>query len=445
MKFYNRETELAVLRETEKQSRSSAQMTFVVGRRRIGKTSLLYHAFEKTEHLYLFVAKKNEALLCEEFVEEIKKKLDVPVFGELRTFRDVFGMLMELSRTRSFTLIIDEFQELMSVNPSTYSEMQNIWDTAKNSSHINLILCGSIYSLMIRIFQNSREPLFGRATHRIHLKALNVITLRQIMHDYRADDLPENMLAFYLFTGGVPKYVELLAQVQAFSLGAILNEIFAENSLFIEEGRNVLVEEFGKDYGNYFSILSLIASGKTARPEIESMMGIQVGGFLDRLENEYGLIRKVRPLLAKPNSRSVKFKINDNFLNFWFRYIYKNRSAVEISNFTFLKDVVRKDYPTYSGHILEKYYTEELKLSGKFNRIGTYWEKQNQNEIDIVAINDKDKQIVFVEVKRNPDKINIPVLQQKSQNIQRQFSGYRFEFKGLSLSDISHSPTFDSV
>jgi AAA+ ATPase superfamily predicted ATPase len=147
-KFYNREKEIALLLNIEKKSMEAAQMTFVVGRRRIGKTSMLVQTFREKRSLYFFVQKKNEALLCEEFKAEIQEKLGVNIFGEFRTFKDVFGYLTELSKTRNFTLIIDEFQEFRNINPSIYSEMQNIWDSNKDNSKINLILCGSIYSLM---------------------------------------------------------------------------------------------------------------------------------------------------------------------------------------------------------------------------------------------------------------------------------------------------------
>src|SRR5690606_12198528 len=100
MKFYNRDSELSLLRSIEETSRIYAQMTFVVGRRRIGKTSLLTTAYTRSNCLYFFVAKKNEALLCEEFIEEIRGKLDVPIFGVIKTFREVFGFLIELSKTR---------------------------------------------------------------------------------------------------------------------------------------------------------------------------------------------------------------------------------------------------------------------------------------------------------------------------------------------------------
>lgn len=425
-----------MLKNIEERSRETGQMTFVVGRRRIGKTSLLLKAHQNSPYLYFFVAKKNEALLCEEFIREIRHKLQVEPFGTFNSFNSVFGYLMDLAKTRHFTLIIDEFQEFNSINAAVFSDMQHIWDRYKDAAKINLILCGSVYSLMTRIFQNANEPLFGRATARMHLKAFPISTLKEILADHRPDYTSEDLLAFYIFSGGVAKYVELLVGEKAFTLNSILEVVLRENSLFLDEGKNVLIDEFGKDYGNYFSILSLIASSKTSRPEMESILEIPIGGHLDRLENAFDLITKVRPVLSKPNSRSVKYRINDNFLAFWFRFIYKNRSAVEIGNMVYLKNIVQRDYTIFSGHMLEKYFKEKMMEEGRFSTLGTYWEKGNQNEIDIVGINDMEKLVVFAEVKRKKVKIDIGALQRKAANIQAKLAGYQAEFLGLSLEDM---------
>jgi AAA+ ATPase superfamily predicted ATPase len=436
MKFYNRERELTLLGRIERLSTHTAQMTFMVGRRRIGKTSLLLKAYESGVCLYFFVAKKSESLLSQEFYEQIRQQLDVPLFGEIKTFKEVFGLLMELSKSRNFTVIIDEFQEFTAINPSVFSDMQNIWDRNKQESKINLILCGSVYSLMKRIFEGSKEPLFGRATQRIHLQPFDIVTLKEILKDYHPQYTNEDLLAFYLFTGGVAKYVELLVQAQTFTFPSILREVLSENSLFLDEGKNVLIDEFGKDYGNYFSILSLIASGKTSRVAIESVMEIQTGGFLDRLENEYGIIRKIRPIFASEGSRTVKYAIEDNFLSFWFRFIYKYRSAVEAGNLEYLQEIVIRDYPTYCGRILERYFMEKIRNEKKYNLIGTYWERGNQNEIDIVAVNDLEKNVLLAEVKRKRENINIQKLTQKAQTLSKQLKGYQAVYIGLSLEDM---------
>lgn len=436
MKFYNREKELAQLKLMRERAVLSAQMTVVVGRRRIGKTSLLKKSIENQRSVYLFIAKKNEALLCEEFVEIIKISLDVNLFGKITQFKDLFSWLMELSEKRSFTLIIDEFQEFINVNGAVFSDMQNIWDAKKEQSKINLILCGSIYSLMKKIFEDAKEPLFARATGRIHLKPFGIETLRGILSEYNEDYSNEDLLAFYTFSGGVAKYVENLVNVNAFSLDNILEEIFKPNSLFLEEGKNVLVEEFGKDYATYFSILSLIASSKTSRPEIESILETSVGGFLDKLEIDYGLIKKIKPIFSRPNGRKIKYAIEDNFLNFWFRFIYKYRTTIEIENYELVKTVVKRDYSSFVGKILEKYFREKMMDSKEFTGIGTYWESGNQNEIDIVAINEIEKKLVVAEVKLNKQKISMPLLQQKARGMAERFKGYQIEYIGYSLEDM---------
>ncbi len=436
LKFYNREKEIEQLNQIEQLSQTSAQMTFVIGRRRIGKTALLKKAFNEKTMLYFFVEKKNEALLCEEFVTEIRNKLQVNIYGELRNFKSIFGFLMDLSQTRNFTLIIDEFQEFKSVNASVYSEMQNVWDSAKDASKLNLVLCGSVYSMMKQIFENSKEPLFGRATARMHVKAFDIATLKMIIGDYKPNFTNEDVLAFYLLTGGVAKYVELLAQANAFSLEKIVDVVFAENSLFLDEGKNVLIDEFGKEYGNYFSILSLIASSKTSRSEVESILGINIGGYLDKLENDYGLIAKVRPILSKPASKSVKYRLNDNFLNFWFRFVFKYRGAIETENFDFMKDIFMRDYKTYSGIILERYFREKISKEMNLSQLGSYWETGNKNEIDIVALNEYEKTALIAEVKRNKDKIDLKILKEKSVQLINNLPGYIINYQGFSLENM---------
>lgn len=436
MKFYDRQTELALLDKIEVLSRSTAQMTIVVGRRRTGKTSLLKKANENSVNVYFFVSKKAESLLCFEFMEEVRLKLQLPDYIEIRTFSGVFAYLMDISKTKPFTLIIDEFQEFYNINSSIYSEMQNIWDSKKQESKINLLICGSVFTLMNRIFQNAKEPLFGRAMHRINIEPFGVSTLKEIISDYEPDYMNEQLLAFYMMTGGVAQYVELLVNVNAFGIDSMLNEILTENSFFLGEGKNMLIGEFGKEYAMYFSILSLIASGKTSRIEIESILERHTGGHLERLEKDYRLIKKIQPIFAKPGSRTVKYQIIDNFLSFWFRFIYKNQGAVEIKNFDYIKDLVLRDYSVYSGIILERYFRQKLIETKEYNQIGSYWESGNRNEIDLVAVNDLKKKVLIAEVKRKKEKINLQVLEVKAEKLLQRFSDYTVTFSGFSIEDM---------
>ena len=99
---------------------------------------------------------------------------------------------------------------------------------------------------------------------------------------------------------------------------------------------------------------------KTARTEIESILGKDIGGYLNRLENEYSIIKKVKPILAKVGSRTIKYEIIDNFFNFWFRFIYKYKSIVEAESYDRLKSIIKRDFSTFKDKFLEKLFIEIL-------------------------------------------------------------------------------------
>ena len=434
MQFYNRENELDILGKLHEQAKTGGRMTVLIGRRRVGKTVLALEFARSQKHIYLFAAKKSEPLLCLEYIEEIKKQFNVPVIGEIRTFKDIFALLLEISRQEHITLIIDEFQEFYNINPSVYSDIQHLWDLNKQQCKLNLICIGSIYSLMHKIFENSKEPLFERADRIIHIKPFKIKTMSRILRDYGFTDI-KTLFDFYLFTGGVPRYMDILVKNSIFSYEQIVDFMIEEYSPFINEGRNLLIEEFGKEYGTYFSILELISVGKTSRSEIESILERQAGGYLDRLENDYAIIAKDKPIDAKPNARVQKYKIIDHFLNFWFRFIYRHRSAVEAGNYNYIKQIVNRDYQVYSGRILESFFRQLFADTHRFNKIGSYWEKGNQNEIDLVAVNDIEKTIVIAEIKFNKEKIRIEGLKKKSESLLAAYSRYTPQWLALSLAD----------
>jgi uncharacterized protein len=436
MKFYDREAELQLLENIRNRSEQSGMMTILTGRRRIGKTTLIREAFQEAGFLYFFVSRKNEALLCEEFIAETESKTTKKVLGKFSGFAKLFEYLLVQSQSYHISLVLDEFQEFFQVNKSVFGDMQNLWDTYKNTSKMNLVFSGSVHSLMKKIFENTKEPLFGRANEKIYLKPFSIDTLTRIMQDHSPTFQPDDLLSFYILTGGVAKYVEIFADKGCFTFTKMLDEIFRENSFLLDEGKNVLIEEFGRDYATYFSILSLIASAKTSRSEIESILEKNIGGYLEKLENEYQLISGHRPIFSKPGSRSVKYFINDNFLNFWFRFIYKYKAAIEIGNFNFLRKMVERDFTTFSGHFLEKYFREKLALSGEYSQIGRFWSSRNQNEIDIVAINEYEKYALIAEVKRNKNKISMDLLRNRAENMTKKLPGYRVEFAGFSLEDM---------
>lgn len=436
MKFFNRTSELKELRLMYSQSQNTARMTVITGRRRVGKTMLALEFAKSHKHLYFFVSKKAEHLLCAEYLEQIKKLFKLPVIGEIKSFKDIFNLLLQLSRKERFTLIIDEFQEFYAVNSSVFSDIQHLWDINKGECRLNLICIGSIHSLMYKIFEQAKEPLFGRADRIIRLRPFTIRDTYAVVNDYGQGD-SKTLFNVYLFTGGLPKYLDILTANTNLTLDDILDFMLTENSPFIHEGRTLLIEEFGKEYGTYFSILELIASGKTSRSEIDSYLEIHAGAYLARLETEYAIVSRHRPINEKPMSRLQKYSITDNFLNFWFRFIFSNRSAAENGNFGYIREIINRDYSTYSGRILERYYQQLFSETGKYNKIGSYWEKGNKNEIDLVAINDMRKSIIIADIKLSPSRINLDVLRGKSTSLLRDYIGYKPQMLGLSLEDAT--------
>ena len=439
MKFYNREKEIGQLNEIKAKALKNAQLTVVTGRRRIGKTQLLIEATKNDATLYFFVARKSEALLCEDFIKEIKDKLNIPVLGKVDSFFEIFTFLMDVSKTKSFTLIIDEFQDFYKINASIYSDIQKVWDLSNEESKINLIVCGSIYSLMSKIFKDAKEPLFGRATNFIKIHPFNTTTLQNILIDFNKNFTAEDLLALYTFTGGVAKYVQLFMDNTITNYQQMIAYMLQEDAVFLGEGKNILIGEFGKEYAIYFSIIAAIANGKTKRNDIEQLLQREVGGYLTRLENDYGIIIKKQPIFIKSRTKQFRYEIVDNFLTFWFRFIFKYQHIIEIGNYTLLKEIVTRDYATFSGFQLEKYCKKQLVETQKYSRIGGFWDSKGENEIDIIAVDEINKKIDFYEVKRQKKNIDLSKLQVKVDYFLKQHSflnDYEKNLIAFSMEDI---------
>lgn len=440
MRFYDRSSELAELKRIQALSFTDhSRMTVITGRRRIGKTSLIMKAVKDSPTVYLFVSRKNEASLCAEYVPLISQALHIYVPEEIKTFRSLFQYLMEQAKRMHFNLVIDEFQEFYNINESIYSDIQNLWDQYRMESHMNLIVSGSIYSLMQKIFRNSKEPLFGRADNIIKLGAFDIATLKEIMHDYRPAYTHDDLLALYSFTGGVPKYVELFCDNNVLDVEGMISFMIRDNSSFTDEGKYLLIEEFGKNYATYFSILSAIAGGINTQSAIEAALGEKsIGGQLKRLIEDYNVITRKRPILAKEGTQAIRYEITDHFLRFWFNYFDRYRSLVEIKNFIGLQKIVQDDYPTYSGKCLELYFQQQMAESCQYRAIGSWWELKNgQNEIDIVALKMEKERAVAIEVKRPKKNFKPELFKAKVEHLKNKvLPKYEIEMKCLSLEDM---------
>lgn len=436
MRFYDREKEIAELKRLDDLAERNAQLTVLMGRRRTGKTTLMMHALEGKPYLYFFVGKKAEQLQCIDFQRQIESVLGLHIHGQAKSIASLMEELMIYARSTKVTLVIDEFQRLADIDDGIISSIQNVWDRYHRESRIHLIACGSIYSMMHRIFEDRREPLFGRKTARIDLKPFTTNVIKQILHDHNPAYTSEDFLMLYAITGGVAKYVAQLMDEGCKTWEDMLHAVCRPASVFLEEGTELLVGEFGRKYQIYYSILQLIAKGMTSQAEIDSIIGKNTGRYLDTLDTEYSLINKRRPMWAKPNSQGVKYYIDDCFLMFWFRFIEANRSVVELGKLDLLAEIIRQDYIQFSGFVLEKYFRQQYGERERVTEVSHWWDSKGENEIDLIAIEKMERRVTVAEVKRNPRKFNAQVLEEKYQHIKSHLRGYQVDLKGLSLEDM---------
>ena len=436
MRFYNREEELEILAKNREQSANQSVMTTLIGRRRTGKTSLLLKSVEGARHLYLYVSKDNEQMLCKKFQEQATAALGVQIFGQTSSFGELFEQLMRYGIDNNYTLIIDEFQNFLSINKSIPSSIQDVWDRYKDRARVNLILCGSIYSMMKRIFENGDEPLYGRRDSNMRLLPFSISTLKQILADHNPNYVAEDLLCLYMLTGGVAKYVALLMDAKATTKDKMLRCALAPDSPFLSEGTELLVSEFGRDYGTYFSILQLIAGGMTTQSEIDSIIGKNTGAYLNNLHVDYTFISKNTPILSKPGARNIKWQIDDPFLRFWFRFVYPYQGLIESNRTELLVQYVSDNYAQFTGKTLERLFHDRMWQSGQYTRIGNWWDKKGEQEIDMVALNEFDKTCVIAEIKRNPKKLSLSNLETKAATLSSEIKEYSIKYQLLSLEDI---------
>lgn len=437
MKFYDREKELQILRRNWEKSEQKSFFTVMMGRRRIGKTALLLRTQKEQRMLYLYVSKDNEHVLVEKFQRMAAEAFGLQIYGRMESFAQFFETLMQYGRDNHFTLVLDEFQNLLKVNPAIPSHIQDIWDRYHTSTHVNLIACGSIFSMMHKIFDNDNEPLYGRKDCEIRLHPFRIAVIKEILRDYNPDYTSEDLLCLYMLTGGVAKYIGQLMDAGATTKDRMLEWVTATGSPFLSEGIELIMAEFGRDYSNYLSILQLIAGGMTVQNQIDNIIGKNTGTYLKNLHEDYNYINRLLPMFSKPGNRNIRWTMDDCFFRFWFRFILPNQNIIEMERNDLLLEIVQRDYCDYTGLVLEQYFRQRIAEEERGTAVGNYWDRQGNNEIDLIALNDIDRTALVAEVKRNPERYKEHVLKEKFETIRREFAKYKeVKLIGLSMKDM---------
>lgn len=388
--FVDRESELTFMDECWKKKNTFLP---IYGRRRVGKTRLVKEFIRNKPAVYYLSRNSTYLDNLREFSREILKRYPSPFLNpsSFSRFSDVFRYLAENGK---LVVVIDEFPYLIQSDRRILSEFQYIVDEILRNSELYLILVGSSVGMMEERVLSQKSPLYGRRDGQVRLDQLDFFSSWKLL---RVDI--EEAVRIYGMTGGVPAYLEIFD-----SFADVKSIAFSKHGFLYGEADFLLSSEL-REPRVYKLILKAIAEGKTRFNEISTYTGIPRPNLFKYVEvlEKLGFLRREIPVTARPKTKNTRYRIADNYLGFYFRFVERYRDEIELESLDFWDEFLR-NYEMYLGSIFEdiaKQFLVELNKSGKlpfrFTKIGRWWHRNE--EIDLLALNEREKKALLVEVK----------------------------------------------
>ncbi len=361
----------------------------IYGRRRVGKTELILHATQKDKRIYYLAVGENN---LERFYNTC-----IAYDSEIGKLKMDYEVLFDYLKDNVDVLIIDEFQNLIKENSNFLSLLQSIVDTKLKKSNLKFFILGSSVSIITSKVLSYSSPVFGRKTASLKLKPVSFFDLHYFFPKVSVEDL----VNIYGFADGIPYYLTMIDK----PFWVWLEEETKRGKGFLKDEVDFLMKLEFENASTYKLILEAIANGKNVINEIKDYIKLQRTDLTPYLSNliEVGFVKREVPITENIKSRSGRYYLNDNFLKFWFKYVYPNLSSMEQG--IFKVDLIKKDYSAYLGFVFEDVCKQYLirKPDFEYSALGRWWYKDK--EIDIVAFNEEKKEVLFCECKWQ-DKIN---------------------------------------
>ena len=415
MRFIGRKNELHTL-NTEYNRNSS--FVVIYGRRRVGKTTLIKEFLKNKTAFYYLATEELESQSMKRLANVIARTTKNTLLQkiEFSDWLDLFQLIADYKPEEKKVLVIDEFPYLVRTNSAFPSILQNAWDEFLKDSNVMLILSGSLMGMMQKHALSYDSPLYGRRTAQMRLTPLPFTSI------YETQNLPfEQAVEQFALTGGVPKYLEF------FEDGRPLEEqlkdvVFSKNGFLYEEP-NFLLKSESLTAVNYFSIIKTIADGNHKLGKIASALGQESSSLTPYLStlSDLGFIEKRTPITEKNPEKSRKglYFIADNFLRFWFCYVYPYKGELELDNMQIVLDEIHKDfkekfvafaYEDICKDIFAKLCSNNA-ISFVPSRIGSYWlnDYDGDTEIDVMSVDHQNKQVFVGECKYHTKPVDAPV------------------------------------
>ncbi len=405
MRFIGRENELKKLNEEYKRD---GGFVVIYGRRRVGKTTLIKEFMKNKTAFYYLATEELESQSINRLASVIARTTKNTLLQKA-TFTDwvdLFQVIADYNSNEKKILVIDEFPYLVKMNEAFPSILQNAWDEILKDNNVMLILSGSLIGMMQKYALSYDSPLYGRRTSQIRLAPLSFNEI------YNVQNISfEHAVEQYSVTGGVPKYLEFFDDNRTLR-EQIKDSILSKNGFLYEEP-NFLLRSESMTAVNYFSILKTIADGNHKIGKIASVLGLESSSLTPYLStlSEFGFIEKRIPITEKNPEKSRKglYFIADNFIRFWFRYVYPYKGELELDNMQIVLDEMDKDFEEkFVAFVYEDVcrmiFTDlckEKKIEFVPSRIGSYWlnDIEGDTEIDVMSVDNQNKKIFVGECK----------------------------------------------
>ena len=423
MNFIGRVTELATL--NAEYARGSG-FVVVYGRRRVGKTTLIKEFIKDKRAFYFLATTESETQSRKRFASVLSRGMKNPMLAKVTfdDWLDLFQLVAEDHPDEEKVLVIDEFPYLVKTNPDFPSILQNAWDELLKDHHVMLILSGSLISMMKKHALSYDSPLYGRRTAQIRLMPLSFTEV------YATQKMSfENAVMQYAITGGVPKYMEFFQSEEPL-MEQIQHVILSKDGFLYEEPDFLLNEEVQAPV-NYFSVLKAISDGNHKLSKIGLAIGQETSAITPYLKTlmNLGFVTKRVPVTEKNPERTRKglYYVADNFIRFWFTYVYPFKGELELGNQQIVLDQMTKDFRqkfvafTYES-ICREIFAElcrNQQIDFVPSRIGAYWcnDHEDDTEIDVAAVDHKNRRIFLGECKYHEKPVDVAVyaaLQEKA-------------------------------
>lgn len=442
--FIGREPELQAL---EQEYLRHSGFVVIYGRRRVGKTTLIKEFIKNKSALYFLATEEMERQSMKRFLSSVVTFTGQSYLknANFTDWESIFQIFADYKPNEKKILIIDEFQYLVQVNAAYPSIFQHVWDEVLMKKNVTVILCGSLISMMTTHVLSYSSPLYGRRTAQIRLQPLKFTELLKKVKNRSFSELIE----LYALTGGVPKYLEFFENDKPL-LENIKNNVLSKSGFLYEEPQFLLESEV-REPVNYFSIIKTIAQGNRKLSEIAGALeykGTSLTPYLTTLMDLH-LVEKRVPVTEKSPEKSRKglYFITDNFINFWFNFVYPYKGELELDNQEIVLEKLRSNfidnfvsfiYEDVCKDIFARLCKEKI-INFSPSKIGSYWNTSSNIEIDVVAVDNTNKKIFAGECKyyqNNP--IDIGVYSSLIEKCKTpDFSGYKIVYGLFSKSGFS--------